>query len=497
VSETLDELLARWRAHPSAELADELDARSAEALETFRPPRVQPEPVPPGAAPYHRTYANAAAFQKEFEQAAEQPDAITTAWLLANLGTKVPDGSLEDRIELIVKRAPDPRIARRFAEAIAQQRLPMSDEVYGPMIQVLAASGDARQIPILERALASPKAKTVHARDFFAKRLPKVIERLRRAGPAPASTPRKAKAAELLARILAHPDDDEARLVYADALQDAGDPRGEMILLQLRGADAQKLIRAHQDEWLGDLARIGTNAIFRRGFLSSIDLRRSSAAPKALWERCVADPLLATVEELHQGYGTATRYRAFAASPAMRSLRRVEATDQKTLDALGKGARTFEHVDLDRSTGIDRTRPAWAKLRSIGVSGTYIDDAVMAGSRSIVAGDDLEGFCLVGTEPLWNPLHYLISAPELWRPGMKWLGVRGPGTRATLRRVGEKTELRVVGTTAGLQEIAGIKWLAGRTIVSLAEEPAVGALYGAELEILPKHELHRIVHGFI
>ena len=39
--------------------------------------------------------------------------------------------------------------------------------------------------------------------------------------------------AELLAQIYANPDDDALRAVYADALLERGDPRGELITLQL------------------------------------------------------------------------------------------------------------------------------------------------------------------------------------------------------------------------------------------------------------------------
>src|SRR5262249_36922157 len=61
---------------------------------------------------------------------------------------------------------------------------------------------------------------------------------------------------QLLDAVLKNPDDDRARSVYADALLDAGDPRGEFIALQLESAregrlssTAEKrereLIRAH------------------------------------------------------------------------------------------------------------------------------------------------------------------------------------------------------------------------------------------------------------
>jgi len=69
--------------------------------------------------------------------------------------------------------------------------------------------------------------------------------------------PAKPKAsAALEAAIDADPYDTEAYAVYADALQDAGDPRGELIALQLRNkqAAAMRLLENHADSLLGPLA---------------------------------------------------------------------------------------------------------------------------------------------------------------------------------------------------------------------------------------------------
>lgn len=62
--------------------------------------------------------------------------------------------------------------------------------------------------------------------------------------------------AALEAAIDADPYDKDAYAVYADALQDAGDPRGELIALQLRNkhAAAQKFLAKHEDYFLGPLA---------------------------------------------------------------------------------------------------------------------------------------------------------------------------------------------------------------------------------------------------
>jgi uncharacterized protein (TIGR02996 family) len=55
--------------------------------------------------------------------------------------------------------------------------------------------------------------------------------------------------------ILANPYDDDAYMVYADWLQDQGDPRGELIALQAAGKDkeARKLLDKHIDYFLGPL----------------------------------------------------------------------------------------------------------------------------------------------------------------------------------------------------------------------------------------------------
>ncbi len=86
---------------------------------------------------------------------------------------------------------------------------------------------------------------------------------------------------DLLAAILADPDDDEPRLVYADWLVERGDPRGEFIHVQCALArDHQKrgaliareraLLAAHGAEWLAPLHQWTTKGIFRRGFVDEV-----------------------------------------------------------------------------------------------------------------------------------------------------------------------------------------------------------------------------------
>ena len=85
-----------------------------------------------------------------------------------------------------------------------------------------------------------------------------------------------------LQSVLADPEDDTPRLVYADWLDDNGRPeRAEFIRVQIELARlpeenprreeleerATVLLRAHEDEWLGEVGRLLSSPEFRRGFV--------------------------------------------------------------------------------------------------------------------------------------------------------------------------------------------------------------------------------------
>lgn len=88
--------------------------------------------------------------------------------------------------------------------------------------------------------------------------------------------------AELEAAILADQGNIEAYLVYADWLQQEGDPRGELIAVQVGRAERedgatledaeQRLLGEFSDGLLGELPEAGTRAQFRFGFLDSVRL---------------------------------------------------------------------------------------------------------------------------------------------------------------------------------------------------------------------------------
>jgi uncharacterized protein (TIGR02996 family) len=85
----------------------------------------------------------------------------------------------------------------------------------------------------------------------------------------------------LLDAVYESPDDVSLRLVYADWLQERGDPRGEFIVTQVRTprtpeqeAREAELLEQHGEEWQGRLGEITTWAEFELGFLARCGLRR-------------------------------------------------------------------------------------------------------------------------------------------------------------------------------------------------------------------------------
>ena len=115
----------------------------------------------------------------------------------------------------------------------------------------------------------------------------------------------------LLAEIYANPADDAPRLVYADLLLAQGDPRGELIVLQIERARRnidepsereQELLKKHGKAWLGELAPVlswGKGyacTAFRRGFVAEADIILSVG--KKL-RPILRNPAWATIEMFH------------------------------------------------------------------------------------------------------------------------------------------------------------------------------------------------------
>ncbi len=211
----------------------------------------------------------------------------------------------------------DPRLTHVLHELLVT--LPWAGRrsvaTWRPVFELVAAHGDPRtrelattlpqhwKVGDLQKWLTNRLGETVAAiaevpthRDADALRTLTARPPTKRAG-APANE------AELLAAIYAQPDDDAPRLVYADWLQERGDPRGEFIALQLQpdkdAAMAKReraLLKPNAKRWLGPLAGALRGEVeYRRGFpaKSSITFRNQRDA-----EQHALHPAWGTLEDL-------------------------------------------------------------------------------------------------------------------------------------------------------------------------------------------------------
>lgn len=258
-------------------------------------------------------------------------------------------GDLDARIAAASKWGPDPRTADALA-AILRDVPYTSDGSFGlwdTVFSAVAAQGDPRFAAL---AVELPKAWKV--RESLHQRLTRAFARVAKALPPavvlgaeeqaqaraleatlramqPAAPKGARTEAALLADVYAHPGDDAPRLVYADFLEEKGDPRAELIQLQCREASpasdkrVRALLDAHGKTWLGPLAPvIGAKFEFRRGFLAKGVVKFKNPGEA---ERFGHEPAWATVEELEwstAGMAPSGMEDALAfVGPAMKSLR--------------------------------------------------------------------------------------------------------------------------------------------------------------------------------
>ncbi len=132
----------------------------------------------------------------------------------------------------------------------------------------------------------------------------------------------------LLERIFANPDDDAARLVYADALEQAGDPRGALVALQFaktsRALTAEESRRekaiVHENfaRFFGDLAPIVVEdgTFFEKGFPSRVRVNLTSETQRKI---ALGHPLWATVKTIDLNHAEELPLDVLT-HPAMRAL---------------------------------------------------------------------------------------------------------------------------------------------------------------------------------
>jgi uncharacterized protein (TIGR02996 family) len=342
LASALDHVLDAWRATPAEAIADLVASIGDRARRHLLPPS--------GRTARDRDAA--------WHALARDANAVTRGVLVEHLG----DGNVAQtlaRVELLAAGPTDPRFAAKVGDFVERPifnaSLPRTTAFWRRIFELLPKLGDPRLVVRARRFpsswLASPDLTPSELAVFprrFEAAMPAIVAAYGEGPPALAddaaalcrdisraiaTIDREADAAlavahdalldgrdslarevlaevpedALLAAVFAAPDDDEPRRIYADWLVRRGDPRGELIQLQLarRAAPPSRdavrrekaLLDEHKTTWLGPLAAMikTPKAVFERGFLDACAL-------KGTWvQRLDDDPRWATVRSLELG----------------------------------------------------------------------------------------------------------------------------------------------------------------------------------------------------
>ncbi len=302
---------------------------------------------------------------------AEDPPVESLGWLARNVAEKLPqpDGPIDysdaglirrmapfqERIARLAAHLDDPRVADGVVLALgtgaggagAMYWYEVSS-VFEPAMDLVRRCADAHTVSLCEELLERPRARKRGAREWLSQTLPEVTAARTHAPPdlkewtalLPRAAEEDASAVQLLEQIREAPGDRALRAVYADVLQEVGDPRGTFVALQLEETPvaekkAGALFRSHGSEWLGpELSRVLVNVTFRDGFLYRASLAPNAAASDDGWTRAKADPRLRTLVRLSKGRGNRRHYGDFLTSSACTALADVELPFSRLLTQL-------------------------------------------------------------------------------------------------------------------------------------------------------------------
>lgn len=434
--ELLRDAIAIWRDTRDEAIADAVDRLTGEMLQGWQPP------APRLQRAFHAAWLEAAS------------DDVTRGWAAQQLLEKLPDRqALPERLRALAAAGPDPRVGRAMIAQLAALRPRLVKEpALEPLVhELLAMSADGDELAdaktgledgfLIDRVLALPRPT---------RRLPTPRE-LAYLAAAPSAT----EAAPLRAAVYAHPDDDTVRAVLADALQTAGDPRGELIALQLAAetSEAQRervaeLMRDHGRGWLGPLGELASSAWFARGFLAGLELRAWTGG-EARWQQLLDEPLLGTVEDLGAGSMQGERYAQLVTSPRMTALRRIEVFDPAVVAALEVADARLVHIACsigDRGVRwlADAVLPACVRFETLRSFACTLEGVPAVLGSPI--GARLSGLTVTGELPaglaFWRGLRRPLELAFVERPALRYVL---PPDALHLRREAGRTIARVSG----------------------------------------------------
>ncbi|MCA9673292.1 MAG: hypothetical protein KC503_47205 [Myxococcales bacterium] len=250
---------------------------------------------------------------------------------------------------------------------------------------------------------------------------------------------------ELRARAIAGSDNIDALRSLSDRLLEHGDPRGELIALQLvdNPSKAQlrrveALIKANLRAWLGPLhdAMARGSAVFRRGFVRELGLEQKAAKQVAALRGAEA---WATVERLDVSMWPDDAVVALLGDPLLDNLRHVEGIHHAaTLSRLGArpwtslGLSYLRRGDIAELVGASALLPA---LRHLETNAQDMPSGELRPLWSVPLIERLETLVLRPQNidelaPRWNDVGSHLLSLTLLPGGMD----RGGGWQLTLTR---------------------------------------------------------------
>lgn len=318
----LAELLVVWREAPHTEVAAAIYAVSERAIETIH------APIAPSPGGRHQLR----------ERRAKTGEPVMVGWCCTTLSGRI--GEQVRRLELLRSHGDDPRISAavcHLMESAMVRAHPQNHAVWDRLWALLLRCGGVlervRNFPrswgdLRAEALVAFEARLALALPVLEAIPVAVLDRDDAAActwiaeGAPWATKtrdrRAREEAALLAAVYADPSANAPREVYGDWLQQHGDPRGELIAIQLAhakthddrfGALEKALLETYRDRWRGPLPTTATELVFRRGF---VDAARNTGpiTDDPSWATFVRAtgvplsdranvPLLTVVEDLH------------------------------------------------------------------------------------------------------------------------------------------------------------------------------------------------------
>ncbi|MFT3709806.1 MAG: TIGR02996 domain-containing protein [Archangium sp.] len=337
------------------------------------------------------------------------------------------DGKLDEvrrKLEAISKWR-DPRLDAVLERALTE--VPWSSNTsrvcWGSLFALVTASGNPR-FTVLQKSLPRTWQVRSAQREWLEARFADAVTALPEApgplteaqekqldafqktlAPKKSKPPTTKKSAIDFIAVYASPADDAPRLVLADALMEANDPRGEFLSLQLRAnkssADAKRekaLLKAHQKEWVAAFGpSLGAQVEWRRGFPSAGLVKFKNPAEVAKFGSLAE---WATFEKLEWSPARSPEHAAAAGhiGPAFRHLTHAVSVHVPTLLAskttyalrsLQAWVGTTDRIHELRKSGLlpklealaidDSTQTAdwieavseWPALREFGITATY------------------------------------------------------------------------------------------------------------------------------